>query len=77
MDAQSREILRGSVDSVVRVTCRDSEVLTARVLFMLEAEGCIIFDLLETSRPDKYERHDVQPAYMLRFDDIERVSKVA
>ena len=67
------ELLKASVDKVIRVHCRDGEVFVGKALSVSEAEQDLIYDLISTSRESQYEKTDQQPAFMIRFDDIDSV----
>lgn len=73
MTPEQIETLKANVDKVIRITAKDGEVLVVRLILVGEEEGDIIYDLMGTNRPDKYERLDVQPAFSLPFRAIERV----
>jgi hypothetical protein len=73
MDDRSLKALTENVDRLVRITVVDGEVLTAKVLSVSEEDQDVVYDLLGTDRPEKYEKHDVQPAYCLEFRHIASV----
>jgi hypothetical protein len=70
MTPSELEILKVSVDKVVRIVATDGQVLLAKVLLVDEEAEDIVYDLVWTDRPDKYEKLDIQPAYSLPFHAI-------
>lgn len=73
MDNSDLRLLKSHMDGVVRIFCRDGEVLLAKILFLSESERDLTYDLISTNHESQYEKLDSQPAYLIRFDDIERV----
>lgn len=69
-------ILKENVDRIVEIKCTDGEVMSAKLISVSEREEDIVFDLISTNRPDKYEKLDQQPAYLLRFVRIASVQAV-
>ena len=55
------EKLKTCANSRVQLTFCDGEVLIANLNFVLEEENLIVFDLVRSNRPDKYERSDERP----------------
>jgi hypothetical protein len=53
--------------------CHDGENLLAKVHEVSEDDQDVIYDLVSTTKESQYEKHDEQPAYLIKFDDIERV----
>ncbi len=68
------ELLKASVDKVIRVRCRDGEVFVGKAISVSEEEQDLVYDLISTSRESQYEKADQQPAYMIKFDDIDSVA---
>jgi hypothetical protein len=66
-------VLRANVDKVVRIVCYDGEILLAKVHTVSDEDEDVIYDLISTTKESQYEKHDDQPAYLIRFRDIERV----
>jgi len=60
-------------EQIVTIRTSDGEVVLARGRFISESERDLIYDLISTSRESQYEKHDEQPAYLIKFDDIESV----
>ena len=73
MTGADLELLKASVHKVVRIICYDGEILTAKVDFVFEDEEDLIYDLVSTTKESHYEKHDKQPAYLIKFKDIDRV----
>jgi hypothetical protein len=61
------------VDKVVWIICRDGERMLARVHVVSDEDGDVIYDLVSTTKESQYEKHDEQPAYLIRFENIEHV----
>jgi hypothetical protein len=59
--------------AVVRIKCMDGEVILAKVQLVSEEDEDVIYDLVSTTKESRYEKHDEQPAYLIRFEDIESV----
>lgn len=64
-----------SVDKVVRITCSNGEIMLARIHFVSDEDQDVIYDLVSTTKESQYEKHDVQPAYLIKFKDIDRVER--
>jgi small nuclear ribonucleoprotein (snRNP)-like protein len=69
-DLKMLEKLKTCVDSRVQLTFRDGEVLTADLNFVLEEQNLIVFDLVRSNRPDKYERSDERPSISAAISDL-------
>lgn len=67
------KLLKASIDRVVKITCSDGEILLAKVHSVSDEDADVIYDLVSTTKESHYEKHDEQPAYLIRFGDIERV----
>ena len=67
------DILKASVDHVVRIVCCDGEVMLAKIIDVSDGDEDVIYDLVPTTKESHYEKHDTQPAYLVRFKDIEHV----
>jgi len=70
------QLLKNSVDKVVRIVCYDGESMLAKVHSVSDEDEDLIYDLISTSKESQYEKHDEQPAYLIRFQDIEHVEPV-
>jgi hypothetical protein len=68
------ELLRASVDKLIRVRCRDGESFVGKILSVSADKRDLVYDLVSTSRESLYEKADPQPAYLVTFDDIESVA---
>jgi hypothetical protein len=47
------------------------EIMLAKILSVSDED--VIYDLVSTTKELQYEKHDKQPAYLVRFKDIEHV----
>ena len=45
-----------------------------RILSVSADERDVVYDLISTSRESQYDKADPQPAYLMKFDDIESVA---
>jgi small nuclear ribonucleoprotein (snRNP)-like protein len=66
-------LLKASVDKVVRIICFDGEIMLAKIHTVSDEDEDVIYDLVSTTKESQYEKHDEQPAYLIRFRDIKRV----
>ncbi len=66
-------VLKANVDKVVKIFCLDGESLLAKVHFVSDEDEDVIYDLVSTTKESPYEKHDEQPAYLIKFREIERV----
>jgi small nuclear ribonucleoprotein (snRNP)-like protein len=71
--ANDLQMLKASIDKVVKITCTDGEILIAKVQAVSDEDKDVIYDLVSTTRESHYEKRDEQPAYLIGFRDIERV----
>ena len=76
MTEHDLQLLKMNVDKVVRISCTNGEVMLAKVHFVSEEDEDVIYDLVATTRESQYEKHDEQPAYLVKFADIEHVELV-
>jgi len=67
------QLLKASVDKLVKITCSDGEILIAKVHAVSDEDEDVIYDLISTTNESHYEKRDEQPAYVIGFRDIERV----
>lgn len=70
MTGEDLDVLKKSVGGLVELTVVDGEVLVASVHSVSDEHGDVLYDLVSTTMPEKYERHDVQPVYSLEFRHI-------
>ncbi len=73
MTESDLQVLKASVDKVVRIISFDGETMLAKVRAVSEEDEDVIYDLVSTTKESQYEKHDEQPAYLIRFRDIKRV----
>lgn len=64
------EKLRACVDSRVKLAFNDGEIVTGDLDVVLEDENVVVFDLVTSNRPDKYERSDKRPHISATISDI-------
>jgi hypothetical protein len=67
------ELLKACVDRLIRVHCQDGEVFVGKALSVWDEEQDLVYDLISTNRESQYEKADQQPAYVIKFDDIDSV----
>lgn len=67
------QALKASIDKIVRIICYDGETILARVHAISDEDQDVIYDLASTTKLSRYEKQDVQSAYLIKFEDIERV----
>lgn len=73
MTENDLQLLKASIDKVVKITCSDGEILLAKVHAVSDEDEDVIYDLVSTTRESHYEKRDEQPVYLIAFQDIERV----
>lgn len=66
-------VLRASVDQVVKIICFDGEIILAKIHTVSDQDEDVVYDLISTTKESQYETHDEQPAYLIKFSEIERV----
>lgn len=76
MTAADLSILKNSIDKVVKIVCFDGETMLAKIHFVSDEDEDVIYDLISTTKESQYEKHDEQPAYLLKFQDISRIEPV-
>jgi len=62
--------LKQLIDRTVRLAFADGEVLVGKLEFVIEEDDSIIFELVWSNRPDKYERSDLRPTVRGRISEI-------
>lgn len=76
MTEEDLQLLKASIDKLVRIVCTDGEVLVGKVHAVSEEDEDVIYDLVSTTKESNYEKRDDQPAYLIGFRHIERVERV-
>jgi small nuclear ribonucleoprotein (snRNP)-like protein len=66
------QLLKASIDKIVKIICSDGETLLARVHAVSDEDEDVIYDL-STTMEFHNEKRDEEPAYLIAFRDIERV----
>jgi small nuclear ribonucleoprotein (snRNP)-like protein len=69
------QLLKASIDKVVRIVCHDGEKMLAKIHAVSDEEEDVIYDLIFTTKESQCEKHDEQPAYLITFREIERVER--
>jgi hypothetical protein len=67
------QLLKSSVGKDVQIICCDGEVMTANIHWVSEEDQELIYDLILTTKESQYEKYDEQPAYLITFEQIDRV----
>ncbi len=73
MTEQDLQLLKASMGKVVRIVCHDGERMLAKVHAVSDEDEDVIYDLVSTTKESQYEKHDEQPAYLIKFEDIDHV----
>jgi len=73
MNQEDIELLKKSIDQTVRLLCMDGEIVIAKIDSVDVDDEEIVYEMLHTTNTSRYEKYDRQPAYLIRFKDIERV----
>jgi hypothetical protein len=76
MTTKDLVFLQKSVDKVIRFRCTDGEIITVKVDEVDMQDQEVVYEMLSTSDESKYEKHDLKPAYLIRFNDIASVEPV-
>jgi hypothetical protein len=71
------DLVRKSIDKIVRFRCTDGEIILAKVHTIDVEDQEIVYDLVTTTDESKYEKRDEQPAYLIHFRDIASVEVTA
>ena len=70
------QILRASVDSALRLSFADGEVVTAKIIVVSDEERDVIYDIAESNLPAKYREGVAGSAYRARFEEIVSVQRI-
>jgi hypothetical protein len=62
--------LKMCIDSRVKLFFWDGEVVICDLAFVVESENVIVFDLISSNRPDKYERLDNRPHISAAISEV-------
>lgn len=73
MTEQDVQLLKASIDKVVKIVSYDGEIMLAKVHAISDEDQDVIYDLVSTTKPSLYKKHDEQPAYLIKFEDIEHI----
>jgi hypothetical protein len=64
------EKLMRLLDHRVRFLFSDGEVLVGDLEFVIPEEDSVIFELVSSNRPDKYEKSGVRPTGLAKISEI-------
>ena len=70
------QLLKDRTNGTVRINCTDGEVIIAKVQLVSEEDEDVVYDLISTTKESRYEKHDEQPAYLIKFQDIRSVEAI-
>ena len=76
MTPEEIALLQCNIGRVVQLTCKDGEVIMAKIDLVDPLDEEIVFEMLSTTDESKYEKFDQQPAYLLPFSDITTVNAI-
>ncbi len=62
--------LRGHLNTRVKLAFRDGEIVIGQLDLVLEDKRAIVFDLVTSNRPDKYEKSDKRPHIFADISDV-------
>lgn len=62
--------LKQLLDKRVRLVFSDGEAVVCDLQFVIEEDDSVIFELVCSNRPEKYERSDVRPTVRGRISEI-------
>jgi hypothetical protein len=77
MTASEIELLKASCGKRLEIRCTDGEVMKVAVVFVSEAEGDVIYDLISTNRQERYSGRTGGEAYSTPFREIDSLQLVA
>jgi hypothetical protein len=68
-------ILKESTGKQLEIHCKDGEVMEIKIISVSESERDVVYDLISTSRPDRYTgQNTTSTSYLTTFDEIETVT---
>ena len=76
MNESDLRLLKASQDKLLRIYCRDGEILVARVSYVWDEYADVTYDVVSSNQEAKYKEHGRRAAYTVRFQDIESVEPV-
>lgn len=77
MTEKDLQTLKENRNRIVKIRTTNGEIMLAKVRFASDTEQDLIYDLISTSKESQYEKHDEQPAYLIKFDEIESVEAIS
>lgn len=75
MKAEDIALLQQSIGKTVRFLCTDGEIIVAKVDTIDFEDEEIVYEMLSTTNESRYEKHDVQPAYLIHFNEIASIAE--
>jgi hypothetical protein len=76
MNDDDIQLLKSSVDKLIRIHCMDGEILVAKIIYVWEEYGDVSFDVISTSRAEKYEGYPPDAAHTINLKDIASVEAI-
>ena len=76
MDSDILQLLKANLDKLVRIYCRDGEILVARVSYVWDEYADVTYDKASSTQEDRYKEYGSRALYTVRFQDIESVEPV-
>ncbi len=73
MNHSDLELLKASINRIVRFHCKDGEIVNGTVYFVSEEESDVIYDLISSNRMTRYEAFG-NSAYRMPFEEIDFVT---
>lgn len=70
MNLRAFAILKRNEGKVVRITFDDGEAVVARVIDVSQEDEDVIYRLISTNRPNRYEKTDVEPTLSASLESI-------
>lgn len=70
MNLRAFAILKRNEGKVVRINFDDGEAVVARVIDVSQEDEDVIYRLISTNRPNRYEKTDVEPTLSASLESI-------
>ena len=76
MIAEELGLLKSNIDKAVRMQTRDGEDLVVKVIWVFDEESDpdLFYELISTSRPERYVQRDNVGGYSIPLEEIASVS---
>lgn len=75
MNLRAIEMLKQNEGKIVRIAFDDGEMVVARVIDVSEDDEDVIYRLVSTSSPDRYEKTDLEPTLLASLQSIVSVEE--